>query len=293
MIRIPLYIQYDDKKMTDGFGAQGTRVIGIFAIAKFFRLKYIHQGISEISNRYELLGANSSQSKYEKVLSALNSYISPNKDEIWAAPRNAIEVYVYNIGFRSLFIYSLKSLLKPNRYLLKVCLPFGITDRVPSIYVNAIKSLKIRSKYGGSQIDSRPLVLHIRTGEHSPAFPRTQLGPDYYAKIIFSDKYGSLTRDKWIIHTDFKVTDFDSSSKSQRAIGFCDLFSKLENKKNIELNHYADIESVFEDMVNSRVLVVSRSALSYLAALLCEGLIVFPSNHGHSALPNWVVESTS
>ena len=49
-MRFPLYITYDDTKIRDGFGAQGLRVVGIFSIARFFRLKYLHQGISEIGD---------------------------------------------------------------------------------------------------------------------------------------------------------------------------------------------------------------------------------------------------
>lgn len=291
MIRFPLFIQYDDRRMTDGFGAQGIRVLGIFAISKFFRLKYVHQEISELSNRYELMGPNASDARYAEVLSTLNSYICPVDEEIWQSPEKPIDVEIYDLGFRTLARYFFKSLIRPNRYLLKVCLPFGVTDRMPTLYLRAVKSLKMKRGFKDYELKNESIVVHVRTGEHSPAYPRHQLGPEYYARVIFNQGYGDLDNDHWIVHTDFQESDFQVSSNSQRATKFRNLFLQLDSFKNIEINHYAAIEIAFRDMVNSKVLIVSRSALSYLAALLSEGLIIFPSNHGHSPLPHWIRES--
>ena len=284
----PLYITYDDRKIRDGFGAQGLRIVGIFSIAKVFRLKYLHQGISEIGDKEELVGVTGDNFRYSRVLDQLNGYLKfPSSHEPRDAKRQ-IQVEIHNLGFRKLLIYILLSLLRPNRYILRVCLPFGVTDRLPWVYLFCRKYFP-RINPARAQVDTGTVnVVHIRASEHSPDKARPQLDPHYYEKLMFLPEFVFSDAVKWIVHTDFYAKDFLPGVKSERVLKFESLISRLILEENIDVYHYAEIEKVFRDMVNADLLIISRSALSYLAGILCKGKVVYPSNHGHAKLPKWI-----
>jgi hypothetical protein len=284
----PLYITYDDRKIRDGFGAQGLRIVGIFSIAKVFRLKYLHQGISEIGDKVELVGLTGDRSRYSRVLDELNSYLRFPSNNEPSNLKKQIQIEIHNLGFRELLIYILLSLLRPNRYLLKVCLPFGVTDRLPWVYSFCRKYIPRINPARGQVNTGTVNVVHIRASEHSPDKTRPQLSPLYYEKLIFSPRFFSSDKIKWIVHTDFYDGDFLPGVKSDRVLKFKSLISNLNLERNIDVYHYAEIEKVFQDMVNADLLIISRSALSYLAGVLCKGKVVYPSNHGHAKLPKWI-----
>jgi hypothetical protein len=287
-MRFPLYITYDDKKIRDGFGAQGLRVVGIFSIARVFRLKYLHQGISEIGDKVELVGVTGDKFRYSRVLDELNSYLKFPSNYEPGNFKKQIQIEIHNLGFRTLLNYILLSLFRPNRYLLKVCLPFGVTDRFPWIYLFCRKYSPSTIPTLGKVDAGNVNVVHIRASEHSPDKTRPQLGPLYYEKLIFSPKFVPSNAVKWIVHTDFYDGDFSPGVNSERAVKFKSLISRINLEKNIDVYHYAEIEKVFRDMVNADLLIISRSALSYLAGVLCKGNVVYPSNHGHAKLPRWI-----
>jgi len=288
----PLYISYDDKKIRDGFGAQGLRIVGIFSVAKFFNLKYLHQGISEIDNKVELLGVGGDESRYSSVLKEMNRYVSFPSHLDTKVGNTPIEIKIHNLGFRKLFKYILLSLIRPNRYLLKVCLPFGIVDRFPWIYLFCRSSIPKHIPVLDQEFPTTVNVAHIRASEHSPDKTRPQLSPAYYEKLIFSGKDMSTSGARWIIHTDFNDDDFLSIVPSERVDRFKGLISNLNKTDNVDVYHYAKIENVFRDMVSADILIISRSALSYLAGVLCKGKVIYPSNHGHAQLPRWIRESS-
>lgn len=291
-MRFPLYITYDDKKIRDGFGAQGLRIVGIFAVAKFFRLRYLHQGISEIGDKVELVGVTGDDSKYSSVLRDMNRYISFPSSHAARLSDTNIEIEIHNLGFRILFQYILLSLIKPNRYVLKVCLPFGVVDRIPWIYALCRSNIP-NDALGPNQISSDSFnVVHIRASEHSPDKTRPQLNPDYYDRLLFYGKHKLNPDARWIVHTDFYKDDFLSTNRSERVVKFRSLISKLDQGNNFDVYHYAEIENVFRDMLKADNLIISRSALSYLAGILCKGKVIYPSNHGHAKLPGWIKETS-
>lgn len=289
-MKIPLYIQYDSKKLTDGFGAQGLRIVGIYSVAKAFKLKYLHQGISEISDRVELTGPGGDEPKYRQVLEEMNQFLAFDSHEELANLKLSRTVLIHNLGFRALFKYIILSLLRPNQYLLKVFLPFGIVDRFPILYRFSrtdIQGIISKLKRGSRKIGN---VVHVRGSEHSPDKIRPQLEPSYFEELIFSGRYPCSPGRGWIIHTDFYSSDFSQIIMAERARKFVSLFERFRKDEIFTVNHYASIEEVFSDMVHADLLIMSRSALSYLAGIFCLGEVVYPSIHGHAKLPGWKVE---
>jgi len=283
---LPLYLTYDPKRMTDGFGAQGIRITGIFSIARFFRLGYLHNPVSNLSDIDELVGTPERHSEFQHILAQLNEYISFPQDKF--PPQKIHYFSVYNLGFRQLLNFGVKALILRKVTILEVCLPFGITDRLPIIshYGRNVWKRSFKSTYQNNY-KQRLVVMHIRSSEHSPDKKRPQLGPIYYRKALnylserFNDEF------KLRVHTDFHASDFRANEKSNRVLAFESFLRECGDRPNSEVNHYADIREVMFDMTKADVLVMSRSALPYLAGLLSNGEVIFPKCHGHSPLRGW------
>lgn len=283
---VPLYLTYDSKQMTDGFGAQGARIMGIFSVARFFKLGYLHNPISDISDVNELMGASDKQIEYEGLLAELNTYISFPQDKF--PSRNPNYFSVYNLGFRNLLYFYIVSLIFRKVIILKVCLPFGITDRFPIITYQGKKTWdNLRNPIIRSRSDEKIVVMHIRASEHSPDKKRPQLGPSYYRQVLDEISQNLNGKFKLKVHTDFFATDFIVSEKSTRVKVFESFLSECEKLPNCQVNHYADIRQVMVDMIEADILVMSRSALPYLAGILSSAHVIFPGCHGHAPLPNW------
>jgi len=275
--------------MTDGFGAQGIRVMGIFSIARFFRLGYLHNPISEISDINELVGTTGRHSEFQQILAELNEYIKFPQDNFPTQNSNFVDIY--NLGFRKLLYFGMIALIFRKSIILRICLPFGITDRMPIINYYGKKVL---GKSKGSKLNSishkRVVVVHIRASEHSPDKIRQQLGPIYYKNVLNQVAEQFKGEFHLIVHTDFHLSDFGASGKTKRVKAFEPFLQECESMSNSEVNHYADIRKVIFDMTHADVLVMSRSALPYLAGLLSGGEIVFPKCHGHSPLRGWIIQ---
>jgi hypothetical protein len=275
--------------MTDGFGAQGTRIAGVYSIARFFKLGYLHNPITQISDVSELVGSAEKHAEFNQVLSELNEYISFPHDEF--PTKNPQHISIYNLGFRQLFYYGMRALFHRETIVLEICLPFGITDRLSIVSQYGKKAWsKCESLNFKSKSNHRTVVMHVRGSEHSPDKKRPQLGPKYYERTLY-DLSRRFNRDfKLIVHTDFHLSDFNQSQKSKRVKAFEPFLRECEALPRVEVNHYADIRKVMFDMTHADVLVVSRSALPYLAGLLSNGEVVFPKCHGHSPLSGWLTQ---
>ena len=104
-MNIPLYIQYDSEQITDGFGAQGLRIVGLYTVAKAFKLKYLHQEISEITDRLELTGPGGDEPKYRQVLEEMNQFLAFTSHSDLNNLELSRTVSIHNLGLRALFKY--------------------------------------------------------------------------------------------------------------------------------------------------------------------------------------------
>lgn len=66
------------------------------------------------------------------------------------------------------------------------------------------------------------------------------------------------------------------------------IYFTVLNFQSIQIISQGDFFETFLDMANSKMLIISRSSLSYLAALFNENEIVWPSGYWHTKLPHWM-----
>ena len=304
-----LYMTYDNQEQTDGLGAQVLRIIGVYSIAQKYRIKYIHSPIEEtieefahgVMNDQDLTSLINQTNEFFKLPSSLDDFSFD------------LEIRVRNLSLRFLVRKFLRHQFSRKSVLLRVCLPFGITDRNPEIYKNTVEHLRGKRRKFLSERKKNQIVLHFRMGYGQRTPVSKHVAPrflplDYFLSVIqkISEKnLKSEVRDL-LIHTDLsnKEVLWSPSKKTLRTVisfGGEIVDGKVLVPKNdvlkmfevpedfdIQVKYCANFFETFDDMVNAEVLVMSRSAFSYLAALFNKNLVIYPSSHGHAKLAHWI-----
>lgn len=289
-MNLPLFIQYNNEDIIDGVGAQALRILGIFGIARQFRLNYIHQPILQLGLKEELTGPKFSEDHYQELLDQVNKLFDLPSDKI---PKHfsCIAINSRNVGRKVLLGSLLLSfLLLPLRVrvVLKITLPFGITNYLEDPFRTA--ATYVHNNIPDEKRLNRPEnVLHYRTVIHSKDDNRNFLNSEYYTTTLLeflSKPHQSIS--SLVIHCDIYPQTLSDSLHNSRVMDFS-LFCQNFQYLGIEVKPYAPFFETLFDMVFARNFFMSRSALSYLAGVLNYGTVIYPPGHGHPRLPRWKV----
>jgi hypothetical protein len=304
-----LYITYDNRELTDGLGAQALRILGIYAISQRYRIKYIHSPIGETIE--EFAHGIISEKDLLTIVNRVNDFFC-FPSNVSHAPFD-LEFRIRNLSRRQLARMMLMYSLSQKSVLLRVCLPFGITDRNPKIYKYAVQYLRLRNSRLVSYRGAAKIVLHFRMGYGQSTPIATHVTPrflpkEYYLSVMEALKEKGLDQGvrNLIVHTDLSDKEVlwkPSARRLQQNISFGEeivdgkvivpkndvheIFKSVEDV-SVEVKYGADWIDTFIEMANADILILSRSAFSYLAALFNENLVIYPSNHGHSPQNGWV-----
>lgn len=301
-----IYITYDNQKKQDGIGAQLQRIFGLYSISRKLHLGYLH---SPILDTLEELAHNvTSEFEMQTLLKDINSkYNFPSDVEIEFDE----EIVVHNISLKFIAILYLKCVLSRKSILLRVCLPFGITDKHPNWYEyagaylrpnlltenkNREKNFVVHVRYG-----YKPMLGSIETS--APRFLPLTYYADAVKSILNNEKLNIIT--KIVVHTDIPDKSgiwkpFQESKLSElSAIGYemqentlsfngldlrGDYFSEFPV---VEVKYCAPILETLSDLINADVLLMSRSSFSYIAGIINNKSVYIPRSHGHAKLSRW------
>jgi len=304
-----LFITYDNEELTDGLGAQTLRIVGVYAISRKYRINYFHSPIKETIEEFS--HGVSNEQELNLLMHQMNEmfdFPSSNKTVDFD-----IEIRSRTLGMRRLLSLILRYKFSRKNVLLRVCLPFGITDRNPKLYKKAVNHVKSSNKSFFDQKKIGYMVLHFRMGHGQKAPIANHVKPkllplEYFLSVIenISLKVSHLGVNKLIIHTDLSDKEKlwkPSPKRMRQNISYGEeiidgnvlvpksdvakMFSDIKGFE-FEVKYCADFFETFHDMVNAEVLVISRSAFSYLAALFNANLVVYPIGHGHAKIDNWL-----
>jgi hypothetical protein len=284
-----LVLTYDSEAAIDGLGAQAIRILGIYSIASAFCLHYRHTPIKGVP-REELQKDYLNDEEYKSFLDFYNSILqlpSSCGDE-----KHLRIIHRKTIWMRELLKIAASSLISRYPTELRISLPQGILDSFPSLYKHSTKQVQenLRSVLPKCSQYNRSVSIHIRAEHHGPNKTRRHLAPSYYRKVMEDPRILEVLEagGGLIVHTDFYSSDFSNLSDSFRVQIFHEFFEELKLLGGaVQIKHYAPIREVIHDLVWSDILVMSSSALSYLAGLLSTGAVIYPPSHGHSKLSQW------
>jgi hypothetical protein len=302
-----IFLAYDHEKLQDGYFAQFQRQMAIYAIARKFHFRYLHFPILNIrSHQVDLF-----QEDYEikKYLQTHNPEYELISDELTG---NIISKLTLDCPtLFNIYKILIKNIFKKGVIIILISNPYRIIER----HVNAYK---FATNYLNTKLDQNFLendvVMHIRMGISSSHITPGEnssrvLNMEYFVKIAKSIKdrnfHGRPLR--LLIYTDapefdeIYIPSVENSAKWQE-------FGYRKNSTGgivVQGHKFNEITSLFDgnfkiirggnpndavtSMRNARYLIMSRSSMSYVGALLNQfGDIFYPPNFWHKALKNWI-----
>ncbi len=304
-----VFLTYDNQTLQDGLGAQALRITGIYAVAKAFRLKYLHQ---PITNVIEDVGQGSNvDSSQETLIASFNQFFNFPSDR---RPKpNAKRIAVRDLSLRGLFQILLRQYRNRGDLIVHVLLPQGVVDRIPFIYRFPAKFLRRINKGLLESHFSPEIAAHVRRGYDEKyadlKYARNRHLPfSYYSDVLEVLTKRGLTHGatNLLIHTDLLNTPKVWSPTQQGIVDGFNKNSGLTGRKEIKLEGFdlsreitiprglkADIRycdpllNTFLDMCNAKVLIQGKSAFSYLAGIINTNLVIYPPKQSAAKLNSW------
>ncbi len=143
------------------------------------------------------------------------------------------------------------------------------TDKNPDGYLRILESLRSCLKIPAKSHDGTIIAVHIRRGDVSQNTPK-RFTPNKTAA-----KYIEIARRRY---PDARIRIFSQGDKSE--------FEHLPRDCEFELN--TDLAETLSNMISADCLIMSKSSLSYIAALLSRGTIYYEL-FWHSPLSSWII----
>jgi hypothetical protein len=302
------------EELQDGIGAQLHRIFGILSVCNNLSIPYIHTPIIDFTvTPSDVVRKYIDRVHYCRKIDILfNQY--PKKSSV-----NYLEfqeIIIDRLKLIVLIKYIFLSNLNNQRYLLKIKLPFPLIDSFANWYKEMPKQINVQKIYRRKKKSREKIIaVHFRNGIKSNhkekiGLSNRWLSDDYFASVIndvIKKNNLEVGRNLLIkIYTDSpKVRQKYFPPKDQlhryvrsgfvvrknqiSVIPFDFKNSKFNDLLSIEIIHGGDALEAIIEMAKADFLIISRSSMSYCAALLNKkGIIYYPPNFWHAPMPKWV-----
>lgn len=290
-----LSISYDNQSLQDGAGAQLQRIIGIYAISKFFRIGYIHNPLTEILV-HPADGVNSEEDYlfYKKDINGLVNFESSTLSQ-----KIDQSIEVRHLGTRRFFRYLIRYRFSKLHIHLVILQPDHLLNRFPKI----LTGFKEENP-NPLRASSACITVHVRqsgpTGEfvlRGETKTRNLPGDYYIAKLeeirgVIGDQ--SFYSHKLILVTDeldanLKFKTFNGQETLWEEAGYPleeQAFQMRDGRKSLqilqcfphgEIHRGGSPAQAIRTLGSSDFLVMSRSSLSVVAGLLSRNCkVIYP-----------------
>jgi hypothetical protein len=306
-----IYISNDTLTKIDGLGAQIQRLISSYALSSYCRIKFFQSDITSVTvhplDPYQNLR---SQNLFVKKVNKSLKIVGNNKK----SQKIAFNEFKYvQLSATNLLVQSVKSNFRNEPTLLKVVESYKICDFKPELYTNLPRFKFIKLKKTKSKRNT--IVIHYRRGVGGMAIYPGQSTPrempiEYFVKIVtglyqeskYLDYEIILLTDSPLKKTTYKPpknqktmwAGFPNYNGRVMEIAKLDLPLIREKIPKVKIKSGGDPLEAIKLMANAEVLILSKSSLSYVSALMnTSGKIFFPKDFWHTPLKNWNIISTN
>jgi len=258
----------------DGFGAQLQRILGVYCICKEYNLKYFHTPMVDIG--YQGVTALQANKNSQQFVDECNNRFNPDSD----------------ISFEDIVHYKKidenlnKSQLDnvPENTLVQYAYPYCITDKYPEIYRHAKDIFKTRKKKNSVFT----IGMHVRRGELFVVNSDRMLPNSFYIGI--ARRIVRICKNYNIeciveLYTDMPVKSIlvtpdhpGISNRIEKNVKISPSnYQIYEFDQILNLKKYINEEllDTFDRMINSDILIMSRSSLSACASYLKKGISIY------------------
>jgi hypothetical protein len=295
-------LTYDNRNPKDGCGAQLQRILTINALAKFLGLKYIHSEILDISTH--ALDPFQDENSRKEFVSKLNLTFHLKSDPV----EKFIELDISILRVHVLAKYLFKSFFSKNIYLIRVIEPYPIVDYCP-IILGFIPEINLTAVERNHSVKNS-IVMHYRYGvggfaNYHGRDATRQLNYKYYLDCLSSEELTNIQINRIVMLTDAPLEsikfeppveqrsnwigtpNFDGKFITIQKSDVEEFFAESDFK--VECIRGGDPLEAIYMMANANVLIMGKSSLSYVGALLNKrGIIFFPKDFWHTPLRHWI-----
>ena len=286
-------LTYANDKQMDGAGSQLQRVYGIYAVARFLHLPYVHSPLKEVG--YQGLAA------LEKNVS------SPHMQDQWnrvfnirsdiELPKNAITKYILSPKIEDLRRLRSEAEKANEFYLVRMLYPYDITESNTEMY----RCLKDISPFKPVRSGIFRIAIHVRRGEEFAVESSRMLPNSYY--ITSTMEIVAALKQLGIpfvceLYTEVPKQAFVVTPQHHGMEGLLSKPVLIDPK----MNHLEDFDVIpnlrkeintdpidaFKGMATADALIISRSSFSYLAALFSRGIVIYLP-FWHHPLKEWLI----
>jgi len=303
-----LTLGYNNNFSIDGTGAQLQRIIGIACLAEFLGVKYVNNGIKNIT--IHPLDPFQKETEKNYYLENINSVFVPANAV--TAVNNENTLIVSKLSISKLLILIVISKMKKTELQIDLAEPYQIIDAYPKIYELAPA---LFSNFDKFRFEGKPnfihIVIHYRWGVGGGAVYHEQkisreLPVNYYLEILekitksFQEnvEYGiTILTDAPLVPISYKpnlnqnflwegTPGFTENQLNIEGADFSQFTVKYPGR--VEILSGGDPFDAMKIMVNADILLLSRSSLSYVSGLLNKkAQIFYPPNFWHPKLSGW------
>jgi len=290
-------LTYANDVMMDGAGAQLQRVYGIYALSRYLHVPYVHTPLKEIG--YQGLaaleknaGSPDAQDQYNRV------FTIPSDIEL---PENTITRFMKEPSEADLERLKHEAEQKHEFYLVRIMLPYAVTDKNPEIY----ECLKQISPFQSARSSTFRIAIHVRRGEQFAIDSDRMLPNSYY--VASTMKIVEVLKQLGIpfvceLYTEVPTKAFVVTPQSHGINGRISKPVLIDPKMNrIEdfdvipnLKKCINLDPIetLKGMATADALIISRSSFSYFAALFNKGMVIYYP-FWHQPLKEWLISDIS
>ena len=260
-----IYLSYDNTSSQDGFGAQLQRVLSIYLISKKLNVGYYHVDIVTKEHGFTPI-----------ILERFNELIEWNIKE-----KASIDNVVYIDFFDNTAFESVIKCKHDNTDILfKIKFAHCYIDANESIFDSHIFP-KFSWIVDKSCPDIFKVAIHIRRGDVSQTQNSIRFIPfGFYVTCL--ENICKLLKDR-----NYEITIYSENSLLGEIVRHKD---SLEGINGLKFNIDGSVTDTFKEMVNSDILITSKSSFSYSASLLKlkhNGMVFYPS-FWHTYPPKYI-----
>lgn len=244
----------------DGLGAQVQAILSTILISKQYNITYVHTPFIELEH------TSGEEEKFEKFFNLGANHLSMQSLDI-------SKLNIVNIKHP----YEIKK-EENTLYITQSCHDYA--DKYPDSYLNIIERISTnfieknennyKSHYKENKLN---VALHVRRGDVSNNKNIQRFtGNEFYKNFL--DELSTICCK---INIDLNINLYSHGTISD--------FNEL---KDFNINYYLNdcLETTFYNLVTSDLLIMSKSSLSYCAALMSKGIIIYQP-FWHKPLSGW------
>ena len=302
LIRFPLaqkqkylYLTYEALNEQDGLGSQLQKIMGVYSVAQYANISYVHTPIQQVM--WHPLDLQASELSSEQLLAKYNSVFRFPSAELVQFDNEYINHEISVLKFIRI-MYT--AVFRRRLTLISITRPYAIVDLDPNMY-KVVKSALSSWPTRDSQVE-KTIALHIRQGVPSRTLPMKYF-EDLLHDIVLEFGYGdnlaiTILTDLPSAPRNYEVEESQKAlweaggflstdrnlpvPESQSFIEFTSLY------KNVTVKFGGDVLDALYAMESADHFLMSKSSLSFVGAVLNQkGSIYFPSDFYHPPMQDW------